>query len=218
MPNDPILHMLGLARKAGRLEIGEEPVAGGPLYQGGAGLRPGPGQLRYAGPDGRGLRLLPGAEALRPGPGEVRPRRPAAEGEGRQDPPAAEREAPAREEPAGGNPPPPRSPRPPGSPPARPGVLPASGRTVPNALPAPAVFPRPVPAAVSCPASSGIIPKKRGGSPYDDKISHSQGCQGFQAGVQRAPFQGDHGHSDPVRPSPQEPYAAPDRPGAVHRV
>ena len=26
MPNDPILHMLGLARKAGRLEIGEEPV------------------------------------------------------------------------------------------------------------------------------------------------------------------------------------------------
>lgn len=26
MPNDPILHLLGLARKAGRLEIGEEPV------------------------------------------------------------------------------------------------------------------------------------------------------------------------------------------------
>ena len=26
MPNDPILHMLGLARTAGRLEIGEEPV------------------------------------------------------------------------------------------------------------------------------------------------------------------------------------------------
>ena len=24
MPNDPILHMLGLARKAGRLEIGED--------------------------------------------------------------------------------------------------------------------------------------------------------------------------------------------------
>ena len=26
MPNDPILHLIGLARKAGRLEIGEEPV------------------------------------------------------------------------------------------------------------------------------------------------------------------------------------------------
>ena len=26
MANDPILHLLGLARKAGRLEIGEEPV------------------------------------------------------------------------------------------------------------------------------------------------------------------------------------------------
>ena len=26
MPNDPILHLLGLARKAGRLEIDEEPV------------------------------------------------------------------------------------------------------------------------------------------------------------------------------------------------
>lgn len=26
MPNDPVLHLLGLARKAGRLEIGEEPV------------------------------------------------------------------------------------------------------------------------------------------------------------------------------------------------
>ena len=26
MPNDPILHLLGLARKAGRLEVGEEPV------------------------------------------------------------------------------------------------------------------------------------------------------------------------------------------------
>ena len=26
MPNDPILHLLGLARKAGQLEIGEEPV------------------------------------------------------------------------------------------------------------------------------------------------------------------------------------------------
>ena len=26
MPNDPILHLLGLARKAGKLEIGEEPV------------------------------------------------------------------------------------------------------------------------------------------------------------------------------------------------
>lgn len=26
MPNDPILHMLGMARKAGRLELGEEPV------------------------------------------------------------------------------------------------------------------------------------------------------------------------------------------------
>ena len=26
MPNDPILHLLGLARKADRLEIGEEPV------------------------------------------------------------------------------------------------------------------------------------------------------------------------------------------------
>ncbi len=26
MPNDPILHLLGLARKAGRLELGEEPV------------------------------------------------------------------------------------------------------------------------------------------------------------------------------------------------
>ena len=26
MPNDPILHLLGLAKKAGRLEIGEEPV------------------------------------------------------------------------------------------------------------------------------------------------------------------------------------------------
>ena len=26
MPNDPILHLLGLARKAGRLEMGEEPV------------------------------------------------------------------------------------------------------------------------------------------------------------------------------------------------
>ena len=28
MPNDPILHLLGLAKKAGRLEIGEEPVGG----------------------------------------------------------------------------------------------------------------------------------------------------------------------------------------------
>ena len=26
MPHDPILHLLGLAKKAGRLEIGEEPV------------------------------------------------------------------------------------------------------------------------------------------------------------------------------------------------
>lgn len=26
MPNDPVLHLLGLARKAGRLELGEEPV------------------------------------------------------------------------------------------------------------------------------------------------------------------------------------------------
>ena len=26
MPNDPILHLLGLAKKAGRLEAGEEPV------------------------------------------------------------------------------------------------------------------------------------------------------------------------------------------------
>ena len=26
MPNDPVLHLIGLARKAGRLEIGEEPV------------------------------------------------------------------------------------------------------------------------------------------------------------------------------------------------
>ena len=26
MPNDPILHLLGLARKAGKLEVGEEPV------------------------------------------------------------------------------------------------------------------------------------------------------------------------------------------------
>ena len=26
MPHDPILHLIGLARKAGRLEIGEEPV------------------------------------------------------------------------------------------------------------------------------------------------------------------------------------------------
>ena len=26
MPNDPVLHLLGLARKAGRLEVGEEPV------------------------------------------------------------------------------------------------------------------------------------------------------------------------------------------------
>ena len=26
MPHDPILHLLGLARKAGRLEAGEEPV------------------------------------------------------------------------------------------------------------------------------------------------------------------------------------------------
>ena len=26
MANDPILHLLGLAKKAGRLEIGEEPV------------------------------------------------------------------------------------------------------------------------------------------------------------------------------------------------
>ena len=26
MPNDPVLHLLGLAKKAGRLEIGEEPV------------------------------------------------------------------------------------------------------------------------------------------------------------------------------------------------
>lgn len=32
MPHDPILHLLGLAKKAGRLEIGEEPVgaAAGP--------------------------------------------------------------------------------------------------------------------------------------------------------------------------------------------
>jgi len=28
MPNDPILHLLGLAKKAGRLEVGEEPVSG----------------------------------------------------------------------------------------------------------------------------------------------------------------------------------------------
>ena len=27
MPNDPILHLLGLAKKAGRLEVGEEPAA-----------------------------------------------------------------------------------------------------------------------------------------------------------------------------------------------
>ena len=26
MPHDPVLHMLGLARKAGKLELGEEPV------------------------------------------------------------------------------------------------------------------------------------------------------------------------------------------------
>ena len=26
MANDPILHLLGLAKKAGRLEVGEEPV------------------------------------------------------------------------------------------------------------------------------------------------------------------------------------------------
>ena len=26
MPNDPILHLLGLARKAGKVEVGEEPV------------------------------------------------------------------------------------------------------------------------------------------------------------------------------------------------
>ena len=26
MSNDPILHLLGLAKKAGRLEVGEEPV------------------------------------------------------------------------------------------------------------------------------------------------------------------------------------------------
>ena len=26
MANDPVLHLLGLAKKAGRLEIGEEPV------------------------------------------------------------------------------------------------------------------------------------------------------------------------------------------------
>ncbi len=26
MPNDPILHLLGLARKAGKIELGEEPV------------------------------------------------------------------------------------------------------------------------------------------------------------------------------------------------
>ena len=26
MPHDPILHLLGLARKAGKLELGEEPV------------------------------------------------------------------------------------------------------------------------------------------------------------------------------------------------
>ena len=26
MPNDPVLHLIGLARKAGRLEIGAEPV------------------------------------------------------------------------------------------------------------------------------------------------------------------------------------------------
>lgn len=31
------------------------PVAGGPLHQGGAGLRPRPGLLRHAGPDGRRL-------------------------------------------------------------------------------------------------------------------------------------------------------------------
>lgn len=34
MPHDPILHLLGLAKKAGRLEIGEEPVgAAGPAHQ-----------------------------------------------------------------------------------------------------------------------------------------------------------------------------------------
>ena len=109
MPNDPILPLLGLARKAGRLEIGEEPVgaacrarqarlvllaatppptpAAGPptsarratccgwrsLHQGGAGLCPGPGLLRHAGPDGRGLCRPPGAEAGRPGPGAYGP-------------------------------------------------------------------------------------------------------------------------------------------------
>ena len=26
MPNDPVLHLLGLARKAGKIELGEEPV------------------------------------------------------------------------------------------------------------------------------------------------------------------------------------------------
>jgi len=41
MPNDPILHLLGLARKAGRLEIGEEPVGPGPGTR-----RPGVGALR----------------------------------------------------------------------------------------------------------------------------------------------------------------------------
>ena len=29
MPNDPILHLLGLAKKAGRLEAGEEPGPAG---------------------------------------------------------------------------------------------------------------------------------------------------------------------------------------------
>ena len=216
MPNDPILHLLGLARKAGRLEIGEEPVgavcrarqarlvlfgqrrrpqhlppgrplrrgrkcpvAGGPLHQGGAGLRPGPGFLRHAGPDGRRLCRLPHPEAGRPRSGALRPRRPAAPGEGRPGPSAAAGAAAAREKPPGGQqapwaPPPPKRNVPPKQdgrpaqkgkqPPRRPAAAPLPIPPPPAAgtapAPAPAVPISPALAAAGCPASSGTIPKK----------------------------------------------------------
>ena len=143
MPNDPILHMLGLARKAGRLEIGEEPVGAAcrarqaklvllacdaasntfrraahfgeagnvlwlevPFTKAELGFALGRGScamlaLTDVGFASSLVQKLSARDPEKYGPA-AQPRRPAAEGEGRQDPPAAEREAPAREEPAGG--------------------------------------------------------------------------------------------------------------------
>ena len=129
MPNDPILHLLGLARKAGRLEIGEEPV--------GAVCRARQARLVLLASDaapntcrraahfgeagnvlwlevpftkaelgfalGRGsCAMLALTDAGRPRSGALRPRRPAAPGEGRPGPSAAAGAAAAREKPPGG--------------------------------------------------------------------------------------------------------------------